>query len=287
MLEIKSPSARFGRWSMLVAGLLIGTFAFTAGVSAQEKKKAPEKAAPAPAANAAADPNQSAWVKLCEKIGGVTKDKDGKEKKEEFNVCLTHHERLDANSGMVIVSAAVRQVQGQDKMAFMVMVPLGMFVQPGMRAAVYTKELWEKLQKNEKIEENQLKPFGLPYSVCHMGGCTAEIELKPELLQELKTGGGLMIIAVDGGSRQPLFFPVPLNGFETTLAGAPVDPEKYTNARRALMEQIAQRQQQYREEMKKQNDELQKMQGPEALKGAKDAAPAAKDAVPAAKDGKK
>jgi hypothetical protein len=40
------------------------------------------------------------------------------------------------------------------------------------------------------------------------------------------------------------------------------------------MEQIAQRQQQYREEMKKQNDELQKMQGAEALKGGKDAAPA-------------
>lgn len=277
MLEIKSQSGRLGRWSMLVAGLLIGSFTLALDASAQDKKKAPEKAAPAqPAAKAGAapDPNQSAWVKLCEKIGGVTKDKDGKEKKEEFNVCLTHHERLDANTGMVIVSAAVRQVQGQDKMAFMIMVPLGMFVQPGMRAAVYTKDLWEKLQKNEKIDEKALKPFGLPYSVCHMGGCTAEIELKPELLAELKAGAGLMIIAVDGGSRQPLFFPVPLNGFESTLAGAPVDPEKYTSARRALMEQIAQRQQQYREEMKKQNDELQKMQGPEALKGGKDAAPA-------------
>jgi len=275
MLEIKTQSARIGRWSMLVAGLVIGAFAFAVDAPAQDKKKAPEKApekaAPAaPGKAAAPDASQSAWVKLCEKIGGVTKDKDGKEKKEEFNVCLTHHERLDANSGMVIVSAAVRQVQGQDKMAFMVMVPLGMFIPPGMRAAVYTKDLWEKLQKNEKIDENALKPFGLPFSVCHMGGCTAEIELKPELMQELKTGAGLMIIAVDP-NRQPVFFPVPLNGFDTTLAGAPVDPEKYTSARRALMEQIAQRQQQYREEMKKQNDELQKMQGPEALKGGKDA----------------
>lgn len=276
MLEINTQSARVGRWSMLVASLVIGAFALGSGAMAQEKKKAPEKAPEkaAPAApGAAADPNQSAWVKLCEKIAGVSKDKDGKDKKEEFNVCLTHHERLDANTGMVIVSAAVRQVQGQDKMAFMIMVPLGMLIPPGMRAAVYTKELWDKLQKNEKIDENKLKPFGLPFSVCHMGGCTAEIEMKPELMAELKAGAGLMIIAVDP-NRQPIFFPVPLNGFDTTLAGAPVDPEKYTTARRALMEQIAQRQQQYREEMKKQNDELQKMQGPEALKGAAPAAPA-------------
>ena len=64
----------------------------------------------------------------------VTKDKDGKEEKKDLNICLTHHERLDGNTGMVLVSAAVRQVEGQDKQRFMVMVPLGMLLQPGMRA---------------------------------------------------------------------------------------------------------------------------------------------------------
>ena len=55
---------------------------------------------------------QSAWVKLCEKSPLVKKDKDGKDVKEEKNICLTHHERLDGNSGMVLVSAAIRQVEG-------------------------------------------------------------------------------------------------------------------------------------------------------------------------------
>ena len=85
------------------------------------------------------------------------KDKDGKEEKKDLKICLTHHERLDGNSGMVLVSAAMRQVEGQDKQYFMVMVPLGMVLQPGMRATLYPKDLWEKALKNEKIDETKLK----------------------------------------------------------------------------------------------------------------------------------
>ncbi len=58
---------------------------------------------------------QSARVKLCEAGATVSKDKDGKEKKQDIKVCMTMHERLDGNSGMTVVSAAVRQVEGQDK----------------------------------------------------------------------------------------------------------------------------------------------------------------------------
>ncbi len=64
-------------------------------------------------------------MKLCEKAPFAKKDKDGKDVKEEKEICLTHHERLDGNSGMVLVSAAIRQVEGGDKEHFMVMVPLG------------------------------------------------------------------------------------------------------------------------------------------------------------------
>ena len=66
---------------------------------------------------------------------------------------------------MVFLSAAVRQVEGQDKQAFMVMVPLGMMLQPGMRATIYPKDLWEKAKKNEKIDESKLKPLSLAYSL--------------------------------------------------------------------------------------------------------------------------
>ena len=141
--RIWQPAAagRIGLVSALALGLMFGVVG-NAGAQAPAPKKAPEKA-PAAAAkkpagkDAAPDPSQSAWVKLCETATGVAKDKDGKEEKKELNICLTHHERLDGNTGMVLVSAAVRQVQGQDKQHFMLMVPLGMMLQAGMRATLY------------------------------------------------------------------------------------------------------------------------------------------------------
>src|SRR5262249_24576872 len=128
---------------------------------------------------------QSAWVKLCEK-SSATKDS---------NFCLTHYERLDGNSGTVLMAAAVRQVEGQDKQAFLVMVPLGMMLAPGMRATLYPKDMWEKAQKNEKVDESKLRPLSLAYTLCHSAGCTAETEATPELLNDLKKVGGLMVFA--------------------------------------------------------------------------------------------
>lgn len=237
-------------------------------------KKAPEKKA-APAAPAGKDAQaaaQSAWVKLCEKAAGVIKGKDGKEEKKELNICLTHHERLDGNTGMVLVSAALRQVEGQEKQHFMVMVPLGMMLQAGMRATLYPKDAWEKVQKKEQVDESKLKGIKLTYTLCHPAGCTAEVEATPELIADLKGGGGLVVFSI-GANGAPVGFPVPLNGFTESLAGNPVDNKQYGEARKALMEQIAARQQQIIEQQRKEA---------EAQKGAPAAAPAAK-APPAEK----
>ena len=212
---------------------------------------AAQKGAPASAPQAG---TQSAWVKLCEKANAVSKDKDGKEEKKEINICLTHHERLDGNSGMVLVSAAVRQVDGQDKQHFMVMVPLGMLIPPGMRASIYPKDQWELVQKNEKIDETKLKGIKLGYTLCHPAGCTAEVEATSELLNDLRTSGGLVVFAINAGG-QPVGFPVPLVGFEQAYTGSPVDNKQYGEARRALMQQIAQRQHELIEEQKKQQQQ--------------------------------
>src|SRR5215475_4597649 len=254
----------------IAAALLIGITVMLAPAGAQQpakKDKAappPPAAAPAPAAKgapapAAAAPSgpQSAWVKLCEKATATQRTKEGKEEKKDLNICLTHHERLDGNSGMVLVSAAVRQVEGQDKQAFMVMVPLGMMLQPGMRATLYPKDMWEKAQKNEKVDESKLKPISLAYTLCHPAGCTAETEATPELVNDLKKGGGLMVFAINAAGA-PAAFPVPLVGFEQSYGGAPVDPKKYSEARRSLMQQIAQRQHEMMEEYKKQQEAKEK-----------------------------
>ena len=101
------------------------------------------------------------------------------------------------------------------------------------------------MQKNEKLEsrEAKLKGLQLGYTLCHPAGCTAEMDATPELLTDLKSSGGLMVFAISA-SGAPVAFPVPLAGFEQALAGQPVDTQKYGEARKALMQQIAQRQQQ-------------------------------------------
>jgi invasion protein IalB len=191
---------------------------------AQQVQQKPAAQAPAkPAAQAPATPpaEQSAWVKLCEKATLKRTDKD-----EQLDICLTHHERLDGNTGMVIVSAALREVQGNPKKHLMVMVPLGVALPAGLQV---------------KIDEDK-EPTKLVYTLCHPGGCTAEIEATEEIINKLKKGKQMMVAAMNVAAK-PIFLPVPLNGFEMTLAGKPVDSKVYSEARGQLMEQIYQRQQ--------------------------------------------
>ena len=162
-----------GLKTRFTAGLSVAAaVALGSTVTLAQQKKAEPKAA-APAAAPAQEPVM--WVKLCEKAPVLVKDKDNKDVKAEKNICLTHHERLDGNTGMVLVSAAVRNVEGSDKQHLMIMVPLGMAIQPGLKAALYDKDQWAKAQKNEKVEDAKLATIPLKFSLCHPAGCTAEI----------------------------------------------------------------------------------------------------------------
>ncbi|HFB2048824.1 MAG: invasion associated locus B family protein [Hyphomicrobiaceae bacterium] len=184
---------------------------------------------------------QSAWVKLCDKTP-LHRAKKGASGTETItkNICLTHHERLDGNTGLVIISAAIRKVEGDKRQTLMVMVPLGMALQPGVKAAVYTKKQWARAQKKEQVKDNELKPLSLKYSFCHAAGCTAEIDAPKALINSMKTGGGLMVLALNSTGR-PVAFPIPLVGFKKAYNGKPIDNAKYTEARKQLMGQIRQR----------------------------------------------
>ncbi len=254
--------------------------------SAMAQQKAPA-AAPAPGAKAAAPAQPAAggkpassWVKLCEKAPFVGKDKEGKDVKVEKSICLTHHERLDASTGMVLISAAIRDIEGADKKHLMVMLPLGMAIPPGVQAGIYPKDMWEKIQKNEKVDDTKLTPIKMTYTLCHGAGCTAEVEATPDLIKNVQAGAGIIVYAVNGNG-QPIAFPVPLNGFSESLAGPPADNKDYSEKRQALMKQIFENQKKVAEEYAKQNKELQQMT-PQAP-SQKAPAPAAAAAQPPAK----
>jgi len=263
----------------LVAG---GALAISAAEAQQPKGAAPAAPAAKGAAPAAAEgPPAPAWVKLCEKGTFSSKDKDGKEVKEDHSICLTHHERIDAQSGIVLVSAAIRQIDEGKNPLLMVMLPLGMAIPPGMQVGVYDKEMWDKIQKNEKVDDSKLTPIKVPYMLCHSAGCTGEIDATPEMIASFKTSGGIIVYAVSG-SGAPVAFPIPLVGFDAAIAGAPANNEEYAKQRRALMQQIAENQQKAIEEYRKQTQELQKTQGQTGVTARQgQAAPAA--AAPPAK----
>ena len=256
--------------ALAAVGVLIGEAAVSPSFAQDKKPAAKKPAAKKPAAKkgtaAAKGAPKSAWVKLCEKAPIAAPKKDAKEKPPEKTICLTHHERLDGNTGMVLVSAAIREVEGSKNRSLMVMVPLGMAIPPGVRAAVYTPDQWSKAAKNEKVDEKKLKPVKLNFSLCHAAGCTAEVIASDELLGSMKGGGGLMVLAMNAAAK-PIGFPVPLTGFKAAYEGKPIDNKEYAAARGKLMQQIRKRQ----EDAAKAYQELQKSKQPGEAGAAKPA----------------
>ena len=92
---------------------------------AQAPAKPAKKATPPPAAAAQAG-SKNSWVKLCEKAPLGTMYNNGKQETRYATYCITQHERIDGNTGRSVVTAAIRQMEGESKQFFMVMVPLGM-----------------------------------------------------------------------------------------------------------------------------------------------------------------
>ena len=256
--------SRGARVALVAAGAaaIVTSATYAQQPKKETKGKAPAKKEAAPAA----EKPQSAWVKLCEKAPIVVRDKEGKPSRETRDICLTHHERLDGNTGLVLVSAALRQVEGEEKNHLMVMVPLGMAIGPGLRATIYDAEQWDKIQKNEKFDDSKLTPVLFKFSLCHPAGCTAEIDATKELIDGFRKGAGIMVLAVNA-QGQVVAFPVPLTGFGEALDGPPIDNEKYSEARKALMGQIAERQQQMAEEYRKRQAEAAAKGGAPAAGG--------------------
>ena len=192
-----------------VMGLTV-MVAFATAASAQDSGDAPAADAP--------KKEVSSWVKLCEKAQ-IKKDAEKQE------VCITHHERLDPNSGAVVVSAAVRKIEGQDKERFLVTVPLGMALPPGLGASIDES-------KNITI---------LKYTFCLPNGCTAEVELTPELMASM-VGGKMVLVQAINALGERIGFQVPLNGFKQTYDGPAIDTAKFAQARKTLLDRIREKQ---------------------------------------------
>jgi invasion protein IalB len=255
--------ARIARAGLIAAGVLLGgtmllDISAPHGALAQGKKDAK--------ADAKASSADSSWVKICDKGELKGKDKDGKEVTKAVENCMTLTEQIHPDTGMTMVGATLVQLKmdGKEKSALQITVPPGLVIPHGAGITVFPKDLWEKVQKNEKLDaaddEKLKKNFvKLAYTYCLQFGCLAEAEATPELVNLLKGGAGMLVHTVRAPGT-PVSQPVPLGGFAQAFTGAPTDTQKFKEARTELMKQIGERQKQLIAELKKQQDDLNKMQ---------------------------
>lgn len=174
--------------------------------------------------------NTSSWFKLCFKENIIVKKGD---KPTQKDVCLTQYESFNPKNGRVLVAAAVRQIEGLPNKQFMVIVPHGMFLPAGVRV---------------QIDKN--KTIALPYTLCTPGGCTAELPVDDALLKQLKSGKTMRIAAVLTRIQKPVYFPVPLNGFEVAMNGKAIDNKKYAELIKKLLDKIRERNQKVAQQKK-------------------------------------
>jgi invasion protein IalB len=200
--------------------LALGTTLAVAQESTAPKATVPAAPAAAPAAPAAGAqagaPEESAWVKLCLK----------NEQTANKQVCLVNHEGLEPNTGMVLVAAAVRSIEGEDKQHLLVRLP-----------TAYSLVIPAGVQI--KIDDGE--PISLQYAVCFPTSCQVQMELSKEMFDKMRKGKQ-MVVAAMNMQQKAMAFPVPLTGFGKTFDGPPVDNAKYEEARRLMMEKFRQRQ---------------------------------------------
>jgi invasion protein IalB len=189
--------------------------------SSAAPKSAPAAGAPAGVPGAGpvtgdAGAAEDAWVKLCMK-GEQTQNKE---------ICLINHEGLEPNTGMVLIAAAVRKVEGEDKLQLLVRVP-----------TAYALVIPAGVQL--KIDESP--PVQLQYAICFPTSCQVQLELTTEMLDQMRKGKQ-MVVAAMNIQQKTMGFPVPLTGFSKAYDGPPVDSVKYEESRRQLMEMFRKRQ---------------------------------------------
>ena len=214
---VNSSSDRWNKIPRLAGPALFATCALALGTTlavAQETtapKRAPATAAPAPpgVGPAAEEP---AWVKLCLK----------NEQTANKQVCLVNHEGLDPNTGMVLVAAAVRSIEGEDKQHLLVRLPTAYSLV--MPAGVEIK-----------IDDGE--PIKLQYAVCFPTSCQVQMELTKDMFDKMRKGKR-MVVAAMNMQQKAMAFPVPLTGFGKTFDGPPVDNAKYEEARRLIREKF-------------------------------------------------
>jgi invasion protein IalB len=185
---------------------------------------------------------RNSWVKLCEKGALTGNSKDGNEQSRKIDFCHTLAERVDGNSGMLIVSVGLNHVKtgNEEKQIFRVILPQGVALSAGIAVTFFPMDLWAKIERNEKLatgDAPRLKSLKMGFQFCNTIGCHVEVEARADLVTALRTSAGF-IVTTKNTSGTAINLKVPLAGFNEAREGPPTDTKKFNDARQRLIEDI-------------------------------------------------
>ena len=158
-------------WPVLLAAFALGCGMTLA--TAQQGQEVP-KTTPATAGTG----GESSWVKVC------TAD----EKTDNKQVCLVRHEGLEPKTGAILISVAVRTIEGEDKKHLLVNVPTAYSLVMPAGAQI-------------KIDEGE--PIQLQYAVCFPTSCQLQMELSKEILDKMRKGKQMIVAAMNAPPSFP------------------------------------------------------------------------------------
>ncbi len=195
------------------AGLIaaLAAVSFSTGALAETKAKAKakeEKGAAQQQETQQAVAIPSPWTKICNKDPQVNKE-----------VCLTAQD-IRAETGQFLASVAVREVEGDPKKQFIVAVPPGMQLQPGMRVV---------------IDQNQ--PLPARYTICFPNACYGDMDIDAAFVGTMKKGQALTVQTINQVGRT-VNFTLVLKDFAKSYDGAPVDPKVLEAQRQKLQDEL-------------------------------------------------
>jgi invasion protein IalB len=229
-------------FAAVAAAAMLVTLASPSGFAQANKPKpapkAPQKqppAQPAPQAQGGDQPQLifSPWVKLC------NKDADPKAKR----VCVTVKDGR-VESGLLVVSVAIIEMDGEQKKLLRMSLPYGVALQHGTRLIV-----------------DQGTPATAPFVTClppvvPPGGCIADYEATPDLINRMKKGQLLTVQAIhmNGQAMSPQ---LDLKDFAKAYDGPPTDPKVFEEQQKKLQEELQKRAEEARKRLESQQPAAQ------------------------------
>jgi invasion protein IalB len=184
-----------------------------------QQPKATTKAAPkAPAAKGEAAPGEGGvqtavgiptpWTKVCSKDPQANKE-----------ICLVSQD-LRADTGQFLASVAVREVQGEPVKQFIVAIPPGMQLQPGLRVVV-----------------DQQTPMPARYSICFPNACYGDMDIDADFVGKMKKGQALTVQTINQIGRT-VNFTLALKDFAKSYDGPSIDPKVVEEQRQKLQDEL-------------------------------------------------